>query len=76
MQTGMKIIWMLKHPIKNVFICVWWGRRAIGDEELDVAIEEGTFAFHTVARNQSFQLTDYHDNNSEIILTKIHVYIK
>jgi hypothetical protein len=54
MQTFMKNIWKLKLQIKNIFFSVWWG--VIGDKELDFAINEGTFAFHTVAHNQSFQL--------------------
>jgi hypothetical protein len=58
MQTAMKNIWMLKHRIKNVFICVWGEGGAIGDEELDSAIKEGRFVFHTVAYNQSLQLMD------------------
>jgi Fe-S cluster assembly scaffold protein SufB len=30
----------------------------IGDKELDLVAKEGTFTFHTVVRNQSFQLID------------------
>jgi hypothetical protein len=30
--------------------------KTIGDKELDLAAKEGTYAFHTVAHNQSFQL--------------------
>jgi hypothetical protein len=32
--------------------------KTIGAKELDLATKEGTFAFHTVAHNQSFQLMD------------------
>jgi hypothetical protein len=32
--------------------------KTIGDKELDLAAKEGTFPFHTVAHNQSFQSMD------------------
>jgi hypothetical protein len=32
--------------------------KTIGDKELDLAAKEGTFTFHTVVHNQSFQSMD------------------
>jgi hypothetical protein len=53
-QTSIKNHWLLKHRVKKLIL--FFVGKTLGDKELDLAAQEGTFASHTVTHNQSFQL--------------------
>jgi hypothetical protein len=60
MEISIKNHWLLKHRVKKLilFSLSFFVGKTIGDKEFDLAAKEGTFVFHTVARNQSFQSMD------------------